>query len=340
MSHQYDHLSVIDPEFAEAIKNLPKEEHTEDVAELRRRFDAMINMVNERDKDLFPPASELRIEDHKVPVKGGEITVRTMVPTPGGKSAGGPSPVLVNYHLGGFTVGTLENDKLWLQQICVEQQISVVDVDYRLAPEHPWPTPHEDAFTALKWVAEHPALLRADLSKGFIVTGTSAGGHLTGSMALRARDDPFFEGRRLTGQLLQVPATVHPLHVPEKFKSELRSMDTIDMPGFAEKRLVTMVYGMPEFLKPDPHDPNCWPLLHPNHAGLPPAVFQLCGIDVLRDEGLLYEKLLREAGVKTKLHVYPGVPHGFHMVFTQITQGKKYLQDRKDGIRWLLNGAK
>ena len=107
----------------------------------------------------------------------------------------------------------------------------------RLAPEHPFPAPFEDSYTAAKWVrsqpselllrcfcaywfllqaAENAASLGADIKKGFLVGGDSAGGNIASAVALKARDDPFFESRPLTGQYLREPATVHPTQWPEK----------------------------------------------------------------------------------------------------------------------------
>ncbi|TFY77348.1 hypothetical protein EWM64_g6663 [Hericium alpestre] len=115
---QYAHLSIIDPEFAEASASVPMLDPPDDVAEMRRRFDFVIGLGNERNPLLLHPPSELRVEDHKMPVDGGEITVRCMVPTPGGGSAG-PFPLYVNYHGGGWTIGGLITDDAWLRQLCV-----------------------------------------------------------------------------------------------------------------------------------------------------------------------------------------------------------------------------
>ncbi|TFY77875.1 hypothetical protein EWM64_g6139 [Hericium alpestre] len=147
---QYAHLSVADPEFAEASAHLPKSDPTDDVTEMRRRFDSMVKWGHENNKLLSTPTSELRVEEHKMPVDGGEITAKCMISTPTGGSAG-PFPLFVNYHGGGYVVGGLSTDEPWLRQICVEQQVSVVDVDYRLGPEFPWPYSHEDSYAALKW---------------------------------------------------------------------------------------------------------------------------------------------------------------------------------------------
>ncbi|EMD36119.1 hypothetical protein CERSUDRAFT_53128 [Gelatoporia subvermispora B] len=201
----------------------------------------------------------------------------------------------------------------------------------RLAPEHPFPTGLNDAYEGLKWVTENALLLSANLSKGFIVGGLSAGGNLTAVVAHRARDDPFFADKPITGQLMMVPGIVHPDAHPDEYKSELTSVEeNKDAPTFDKVDLYRCYSA-------NPKDPECSPLLYPSHANLPPAYLQICGRDPLRDEGILYERVLREAGVKTRMDVYPGVPHAFHWHFGHIPLALKYDQDTKYGLRWLLN---
>ncbi|KAF9254061.1 hypothetical protein L218DRAFT_634578 [Marasmius fiardii PR-910] len=83
------------------------------------------------------------------------------------------------------------------------------------------------------------------------------------------------------------------------------------------------------------------PLLYPpqKFKALPPAFLQICGMDILRDEGLLYEKVLRENGVKTKLEIYPGVPHAFEVAVPATKICRKFVDDFEDAVQWLLNGA-
>jgi len=241
-------------------------------------------------------------------------------------------------HGGGWTDGNLEMDDYQLRAICVELQISIVSVEYRLAPEHPHPTGLNDCYAALKWAADSASsLLSADPQKGFIIAGNSAVGHLTAALAYRARDDTFFKDRKITGQILQLPSVIHPDVVPEKYKSVLLSFkQNKDAP------IVPMddVLWFRNQLGGSPTDPEISPLLYPSHAGLPPTVFQVTGLDPLRDEALLYDKVLREAGVSTKLNVYPGVPHGFHYFFPDFKLARKWEEDYREGLRWILNGAK
>ncbi|ETW74927.1 Esterase/lipase/thioesterase, partial [Heterobasidion irregulare TC 32-1] len=275
------------------------------------------------------------VQDHQVPVGGqARILARCVVPTPA-NARGKTFPLLVWYHAGGFISGYAAMDDYILRHICVELQISIVNVDYRLAPEFPFPTGINDSYAALKWAVQNVALLSANLSKGFIVSGLSAGGTIAAVMALRARDDPFFRSYPLTGQILHSPATIHPAAYPDRqakiaiFYSSLSFTHAPILPG----RALAWFYGL---VKAPPADPDFSPLLASEHAGLPPLWMQLAGMDPLRDEALLYEKVLRTSGVQTKLHVYPGVPHAFEFVFPKLSISIQFRSDFRDGIKWLL----
>ena len=88
---------------------------------------------------------------------------------------------------------------------------------FRLAPKYPVPTPFEDSYAAVKWVADHASDLKVSLAKGYLVGGDSAGGNLAAAVVLKTRDDPFFAGKPLTGQYLREPLVVHSLAVPDKW---------------------------------------------------------------------------------------------------------------------------
>ncbi|KAK7677324.1 hypothetical protein QCA50_019654 [Cerrena zonata] len=218
------------------------------------------------------------------------------------------------------------------------------------APEHPFPIGHNDAYESLKWAVTNCASLNASPSLGLIVGGNSAGGNLAASVALRARDDPFFSEQPVTGQLLQVPQTVQPnASIPEKYKSVSQSWtENAHAPLLSRRDLDTVI----DCLKADPNDPRLSVLLATSHAGLPPAVLQIASADPLRDEGLAYEKALKDAGVKTKLEFafdgkvaklkyfvvtsYPGFPHGGHYVMPRAALSQRFYQDFEHGLEWLL----
>lgn len=189
-----------------------------------------------------------------------------------------------------------------------------VNVEYRLAPEHPFPTGVNDAYDVVKWCADTASpssdLLPADPALGFVVGGASAGGNLSAVVCQIARDEGLTP--KLTGQYLCVPALLASTVVPEKWKSEYRSRVESQDDPVLKTSLAASGEPLVETLKQDPASPLFSPLLHPDLKGLPPAFFQLGGLDPLRDEGLIYERVLREENdTPTRLDVYDGFGHMF-----------------------------
>ncbi|KAF9269815.1 hypothetical protein L218DRAFT_291499 [Marasmius fiardii PR-910] len=293
------HLAEVDPEIADfigSIPSLPLEESS--LPAVRPIFSSAFDKKYE---GLLPESSEYTVEDHDIDVGGGiSVRARSVVPAPRDGEDPKAFPLLFWIHGGGFVMGDLNMDDYMLRVVSVKLRISVVNCEYRLAPEHPWPAAVDDLAAALKYVASHPETFSSSLKKGFIIGGQSAGGNLAAVATWMARDDPFFKNTPVTGQLLQVPAVVHYQAVPEKYKSSLLSLEqNRDAPILNRESVDKFL----EFYKPTPEDPRFSPLLLPSHKGLPPTFFQICGYDPLRDEGLLYEKVLKEADVPTKLEV-------------------------------------
>ncbi|CAL1713862.1 unnamed protein product [Somion occarium] len=331
------HLSQPDPELAALLAHIPHAPPPSDITVRRNAFNTFaLPKIQAVFKTNAPDASKYRVEDHKVPVEGAEILVRAIIPTPNPSDANESQtyPLMVWMHPGGYVLGSIEMEDYLLRRISVEFQLTIVNVEYRLAPEFPYPTGMNDSYAALKWAASHTALLSASLDKGFIISGCSAGGNFAASLSIRARDDPFFVNRPLTGQLLQLPQVLHPEAAPERFKDELYSREqNKDAPllTWAEVVEFTKIYKAPL------DDPQYSVLLASDHRDLPPAYIQVCGLDTLRDEGLLYEKILRDAGVQTKLDVYPGLPHGGHILLPSASISVKVNKDFEKGLRWLLH---
>ncbi|OCH90775.1 hypothetical protein OBBRIDRAFT_776390 [Obba rivulosa] len=339
MSEDRQKLSQPDPEYAAILASTPLPRPPKlDIKVLREILHKdMAARTQEIYGPRLPAKSEYRVEDHMIPVEGAQMALRCLIPIPRADK-GQTFPLFYWIHGGAGRLGTIELDDLLLRTICVEFQITVVNIEYRLAPEYKFPVGVNDTYAGLKWAAEHASQLSADLAKGFIVGGASAGGYLTAVVTHRALDDPFFVDRPLTAQILCIPMVIHPDAYPEKYKSELQSVEELatSTPTFNKEDL----YESYNDQGSDPFNPESSPLLYISHTGLPPTYFQVCGLDLLRDEGLLYERLLREAGITTKLDVYPGVPHGFHLFFPKIKQAVKYEEDFRKGLAWLLNGAK
>ncbi|PIL34606.1 hypothetical protein GSI_03385 [Ganoderma sinense ZZ0214-1] len=293
----------MDPELAAALatepyahlrKGVPEGMSLSEYAREARKMVAVLAQHYEKQLE----ESRYMVADKTVSVADGQIPVRIITPT--SSQSDETYPVLVWFHGGSWQVGDLDMDDAHLRTIAVELNLVIVNVDYRLAPKHPFPIPFEDSYAAVKWVGEHASDLKVSLDKGYLVGGDSAGGNLAAAVGLRARDDPFFAGRPLTGQYLREPLVVHPLAVPDKFRSEWRSFeenkDSTSLPSAAVIQALD-VYGA------SPTDLRLAPLLASSHAGVSPAFIQVMGMDALRDDGIIYEKVLREAGVPTRLIV-------------------------------------
>ncbi|KAL0570713.1 hypothetical protein V5O48_011247 [Marasmius crinis-equi] len=332
---EYAHLSEIDPELAPLVGAVPPLPIEPGVPpqQVRAGSTVGVDMLKKNYEPLLPPSSDYTVTDHNIDVGGGvTVVARSVVPTPR-EGEDGTFPLLFWIHGGGFALGDLHMDDYKLRIASVKTRIAIVNCEYRLAPEHPFPAAVDDTFAALKFAASHPDKFSASLKKGFIVGGTSAGANLSAVLSHLARDDAFFKDKPLTGQLLHIPAVVHYDAIPDKYKSSLLSLEqNKDAPVLTKAN----IEGFMSFYNPPPTDTRISPLLLDSHKGLPPTYLQVCGLDPLRDEGLLYEKVLKEAGVPTKLDIYPGVPHGFELIFFGIKQAAKLREDFHVGLLWLL----
>ncbi|RPD53880.1 hypothetical protein L226DRAFT_548399 [Lentinus tigrinus ALCF2SS1-7] len=303
-----------------------------EAASYRKMLSATHKPFAEYYAQRLPDSSQYTVFDRQVSVEDGKIMVRCVIPTCGD---GETVPVLVWMHGGGWVFGDLDQDDMHLRTISVELKVAIVNVDYRLAPEHPFPIPFEDSYTAVKWVVEHAPELKVDLKKGFVVAGDSAGGNMAAAIALQARDDTFFNAHSLTGQYLRQATVCSPEAHPEKYRAELRSLSEYTNTPVLKTETVhnfISLYAPPSAA----NDLRISPLLAASHAGLPPAFIQVQELDPLHDEEILYEKLLREAGVPTKLIEYSGCFHAFHYLFPGVAAAVKLDRDAREGIKWLL----
>ncbi|RYP69282.1 hypothetical protein DL769_005303 [Monosporascus sp. CRB-8-3] len=309
------------------------------------------------------PIAGVTEEDRKIPVRdGSEITVRVYKSVT--KKEGG-SPLIVMFHEGGWGMGDLSDEEVNCRLFSRDLGAVCVNVEYRLAPEHPFPTWISDAWDALQWCAQHASELGADPSRGFVVGGGSAGGNITAVLAHIARDEQL--SPPLTGQYLGVPAIMcflPPSHIPAQYRSEYLSHPLVTpchdpilkvalgpsnplitpatrlILSLLPLKLLARIFSMAG-MNGDMSSPLFVPFHYGKtergHKDLPPAYFQVCGLDPLRDEGLIYERVLREeAGVKTKIDVYKGLCHYFWTNFPEMEISKTFVEDTVKGMRWLL----
>jgi acetyl esterase len=213
----------------------------------------------------------------------------------------GPVPTVVFFHGGGFVIGDIETHDNQCRALCRGSDSVVLSVDYRLAPEAPWPAAVDDCYAALVWAADHVGELGGDADR-VAVAGDSAGGNLAAVVTHLARDT----GQpKLAAQLLIYPA-VDFVDDESSYSSRLENAEGYfltadDMRWFREHYLGASSDWRDARLSP----------MHGTHAGLPPAVVATAEFDPLRDEGEAYAEALRVAGVTVDARRYDGMIHGF-----------------------------
>ena len=273
-----------------------------------------------------PPAEIQQSDSHYTTSDGTSMRVKLYRPT---DAPARGCPLIVMIHGGGFCIGMPESEEQTCRNLVQAFDAVCVSISYRLAPEFKFPHAPNDCWDALRWAASNAHSLGADPKLGFVVGGTSAGGNLAAVMALKARDEGL--SPPLTGHYLSVPIT----GIDPKYHDRLLSMEqNKDAPILPVAALDMFMNGY----QPDYEDRILYSIIaHPKgHQSLPPAFFQICGMDPLRDEALVYEAVYRENGVKTRLEMYPGCPHGFWGFFPSLRQSARYRKEQIEGIGWLL----
>ena len=232
----------------------------------------------------------------------------------------GPLPVVVNYHGGGWCLGTPEQSGWLSAHIALQVGAIVVAPAYRLAPEHPYPAAADDAWTALSWLVENPPTDAA--IDRLAVMGDSAGGNLAAVSALKARDAG---APALRAQVLVYPA----VEMYERYPSEEEFAEAPVLTSAGMRRFGHLYLG-------EGYGTEDWqasPLRAPSHAGLPPALILTAGHDPLRDHGSRYADALREAGVEVDLRDYGAAIHGFMSLPGVVPVAKRALADTVGFLR-------
>jgi len=269
-----------------------------------------------RTAGLGPVEDVPAVADHRMPVEGGEITVRLYAP-----AGVGPHPVLVFYHGGGWVIGDLYTHDGLCRSIVNAAGCAVASVDYRLAPEFKFPVAVEDSYAALKWVAANGPRLGLDSAR-LAVGGDSAGGNLAAVMALLARDR---RGPRILLQVLVYPVTNYDFG-PRSYTENATGyvLTTEDMRWFWRHYLSREEQGQ---------EVTASPFRAKSLADLPPALVMTAGCDPLRDEGDAYAARLRDAGVPVTLTQYPGMFHGFLRMTRILDQARGALDEVATALR-------
>jgi len=259
--------------------------------------------------------------DLALPAPGGAVSARLYRPREAGKAL----PVLAYFHGGGWCIGDLDTHDGACRQLASEAGSAVLAVDYRLAPENPFPAAVEDCFAALSHIAEEGGRLGLD-SRRIAVGGDSAGGNLAAVTTLMARD----AGIDLKAQLLIYPATDF---------SRVRQSHEDYAEGFLLTR-ESMAWFGGNYLPERAHgDWRASPILAADHRRLPPALVIVGECDPLRDESRDYALALREAGNEAEFHLYPGMIHGFFTMGGAITAADRAIAQCAALLRRVFEGS-
>ena len=306
-----------DPEIEAALTALCDEVVTtlapEDIQELRSR-------AQPPDLAALSLGGAYDITSHLVRVAWDTAEVTLVLVRPATRP--GPFAVLYYLHGGGLVAGSAYDDLPWLIELAAQTGTAVAAVEYRLAPEWPFPAAVEDSYAGLEWLAEHGAKHGVDPAR-IVVSGVSAGGGLAAATALLARDRG---GPHLAGQLL-----IYPM-----LDDRNNSPSAVQMAGAGSWDREANATGWQAYLGDKAGGPDI-----PGHAaparaedlrGLPPTFIDVGSAETFRDEDIAYAQRLWKCGGDAELHVWPGGCHGFDFLAPEARLSKK---SRAARVRWL-----
>jgi acetyl esterase len=277
-----------DPELAPFVEGMPAVDLS-DPARVRATSAARL-----ADSPPYESPVPLAVEDRQVPGAEGDPNVPVRVYAPAERN--GALPGLLYIHGGGFCIGSVDGDDARAREVAAVADAVVVSVEYRLAPEHPFPAGLRDCFAALGYLAKNAAELGVD-PRHIGVAGNSAGAGLAAATALMARDEG---GPELRLQYLNIPELDDRLETPS-----VRAFTDTPVANRAN-----LVLTWQHYLAGQQATPYAAPARATDLAGLPPSYVAVCEFDPLRDEGIAYAQRLAQAGVPVELHLYPGTFHG------------------------------
>jgi acetyl esterase/lipase len=297
-------MAAYDPQLEPYVSQLP-------AVDLSDAVEARLEMERIR-KSLgaLPTLRDVRWDDRLITGDdGAQVQVRVYEPE---RRAAEPTPVIVFLHGGGFVMGSVDSEHVVAGVLAVAVGVIVVSVEYRLAPEHPYPAALEDAYLALQWTHDNHLALGVDPNR-IAVHGSSAGGGLAAALAILARDR---QGPPICFQLLGIP------EVDDRLVTA-SSREFVDTPlwtrGAAEhswRHYLGELYGQDELpltAAPGRATPE-------QLVDLPPAYVSAMMNDPLRDENVNYALALMNAGVTVELHSFPGTFHGSAQIPSHVSK--------------------
>lgn len=309
---------LVDPELVAMLDQFPQLQLTaETLPQIREEGKAMLAEM----QASLPETPDIEVSERYVPGPEGAPDVRVLVYLP--RNQPRPLPALLWIHGGGYVLGSADGDDLGVKGFVTEVGCAAVSVDYRLAPETPFPGPVEDCYAALLWLHAHAAELGVDASR-IAVGGASAGGGLAAGLALLTRDRGVVP--------LAFQCLIYPM-------LDDRTVSTADPHPYTGEFIWTRDanrFGWTSLLGGEPGGPDVSPYAAAARAeslaGLPPAYISVGALDLFLDEDIEYARRLIRDGVPTELHVYPGAFHGFDfMAESQVARAHR--RDQLSALR-------
>ena len=314
-------IDRVDPELRATVEALPSDMlNLNDIPGTRRRRAELASAAP------VPIIEGVSSEDVHVPGPTGDPEVLVRVYQPENRPA--ILPGLLWMHGGGYVMGSMAEDDAKVRQLTKAINAVVVSVDYRLAPEHPFPAPMEDCYAALKWLFANAARLRVNADR-IAIAGASAGGGLTAGLALLARD------RGEVNIAFQLP--IYPM-IDDR--NTTPSSHAITDPRIWNR--TCNLLGWRAYLGQEPGSDDVSPYAAANRAtdlaGLPPAYIPVGELDLFLDENIDYAQRLLQAGVPTELHVYRGCYHGSYVLTPEADSSKRFVKGFEAALIRALHG--
>lgn len=274
--------------------------------EMKKATNATRDVAAENLMNQLQLASKVAIQDHSIPARDGyQIEARTYRSLASSSPADGKLPVYMHFHSGGFLYGSLQSEDPLCSIVALRLNILVLHINYRHTPEYTYPTAWNDAEDGMIWLCKNASNINADLGR-IVIGGSSAGAHLSASLTRILATQPaqlqLSPQPTICGQVLMIPSLVF----GDCYESQMRQIKDPSLSSynqcaeasFLDTKTRKMFNDALKVESPDPNDKR----LNPGHltaeeaSKMPPATFAIAGYDPVRDEGLLYAKLLTEQG--------------------------------------------
>jgi acetyl esterase/lipase len=263
-----------------------------------------------------PIPADVKTADHYATADdGAQITVRWDVTD--GADSSAPGPAVVFFHGGGYIFGHIEQFDGAISRYVSASGVPFLTVEYRRAPENPFPTPLEDAYTALRWLHDHATELGVDRNR-IAVMGDSAGGGMAAALTILARERG---GPKIARQILLMPMLDDRTRTPDPYIAPY-ALWSYDDSATAWPALLGDAAGGPDV------PPTAAPARLEDASDLAPAYIEVGQIDVFRDEDTAYATKLSKAGVEVEFHLHPGVPHEFDSIAFNSDVARRAIADR------------